>query len=274
MGLLKVPALTDYWRKGRLYSLPFPQSVLSGRKFFSIVHGLHLSSPDEDAKNESKRGTADFYRLGKIKPIYIDIRNACCQNFQPNQHISIDERMVASKALVIFKQYLKNKPVRWGYKLFVLADSQTGYMWDFFVYEGKSAQACKKGLSYDLVMTLVNTSLLGTGYKLFVDNFNTSPVLFQDLLQKNITACGTIRTNGQSYPKTTVNILDTKATRGSIRWIRKDPLLFVQWRDTRDVFMCSTMHTAHGEETVTRRVKDEAGRWTKIDVPIPPAIKD
>lgn len=38
--------------------------------------------------------------------------------------------------------------------------------------------------------------------------------------------------------------------------------------------MCSTMHEAHGDDTVTRRMKDDAGHWVVKDVPITPAIKD
>ena len=137
-----------------------------------------------------------------------------------------------------------------------------------FVYEGKRQR------NSDSVMALIDTRLLGSGYKLFVDNFNTSPTLFLNLLQKRIWACRTIRTNRIGFPKTNINSLVSKCPRGSMRWIRKDSLLFVQWRDKRDVFMCSTLHTAHAEDTVQRRVKGADGQWALKDIPVPPAVKE
>lgn len=43
---------------------------------------------------------------------------------------------------------------------------------------------------------------------------------------------------------------------------------------TRDVTLCSSIHTAHGQEKVERRMKDNEGHWTVKDVPVLPAIKD
>uniref|UniRef100_A0A8D0AC50 PiggyBac transposable element-derived protein domain-containing protein n=1 Tax=Sander lucioperca TaxID=283035 RepID=A0A8D0AC50_SANLU len=262
MGVVKCFSFTDYWRGGHLYSLPFPRRVMTGKKFLRISQSLHLSSSVGDAANEERRGTGAYDRLAKIKPLYEEMRDSCRRNFHPGQEISIDERMVASKARTGLKQYMKNKPVRWGYKLFVLADSRNGYTWDFFVYEGKCQGNSGKGLSYEAVMELIDVQLLGTGYKVFVDNFYTSPILFRDLLLKRIWACGTIRTNRIGFP------------RSSIRWIRNDSLLFVQWRDTRDVFLCSTLHTAHAEDTVQRRVKAADGQWQLKDVSVPPVVQD
>ena len=58
------------------------------------------------------------------------------------------------------KQYMRDKPTKWGHKLFVLADSATGYTWNFFVYTGKSGvdrsnDCTAHGLSYSLVVDLL-----------------------------------------------------------------------------------------------------------------------
>ncbi|XP_022075128.2 piggyBac transposable element-derived protein 4-like [Acanthochromis polyacanthus] len=123
-------------------------------------------------------------------------------------------------------------------------------------------------------MELLKPQLLGTGYKLFVDNFYTSTTLFQDLLKMKVWACGTIRTNRIGFPRTTENSLDSKSPRGSVRWISKDSLLYVQWRDTRDVSLCSTFHPAHTGETVRRQVRSADGQWEVKDITVPPVVKD
>lgn len=37
-----------------------------------------------------------------------------------------------------------------------------------------------------------------------------------------------------------------------MRWLREDGLLFVEWKDTREVLMCSAFYKAYGGETVQR----------------------
>ncbi len=69
------------------------------------------------------------------------------------------------------------------------------------------------GLSYESVMALVDENLLGSGYKLFVGKFYTSPTLFRDLLYKKIWACGPVWANRKGFPKTTVNRLSQNAPR-------------------------------------------------------------
>lgn len=69
MGLVKLPAVTDYWNGSRVYSISFPASVMSCRKFSAISSALHLSDAKVDAENLKKKGTAAYDRLCKLKPL-------------------------------------------------------------------------------------------------------------------------------------------------------------------------------------------------------------
>ena len=84
--------------------------------------------------------------------------------------------MVKSKHRSGMRQFMKDKPTKWGLKLWVLADSDNGYTVDFNVYTGKNAakDISQYGLSYDVVMQLMEP-YLGQGYHIYLDNFYTSP---------------------------------------------------------------------------------------------------
>ena len=90
--------------------------------------------------------------------------------------------MVKSHHRSGIRQYIKDKPTRWGINLWVLADSSNGYTVDFNVYIGKSAgqRISEFGLGYDVVMRTMRP-FLHQGYHLYVDNFYTSFPLFKDL---------------------------------------------------------------------------------------------
>lgn len=272
MGIVKVPEMADYWRRQSLFSLSFPPSVISRSRFEKILRFFHTAPLGADAQNEFARGTPTYDRLGKIKPLYLHIVDACKEHYQPDQNISIDERIIASRARIGLKRCIKNKPTRWGYKLVVLADSQTGYTWNFAVFRGKESNP-GRGLGFESVMSLMDLEKLGTGYHLYIGDFYTSPQLFRDLQNLQLGACGTVRPNHAAFPKETPNDLGRRAPRGSIRWLRDAELLFVKWTDTREVNVCSTLHSGHAAETVQRRVKQH-GEWKSLDVPVPVAVKD
>uniref|UniRef100_A0AAV2KBW4 PiggyBac transposable element-derived protein domain-containing protein n=1 Tax=Knipowitschia caucasica TaxID=637954 RepID=A0AAV2KBW4_KNICA len=254
------------WDMHSSYDLPFPSAAMSRNTFMRMCRSLHLCSMEDDARNQALRGTPHYDRLAKVRPLYELMVTACRDNYHPNINISIGERMVASKARIALKQYVKNKPTKWGYKLFVLADSDTGYTWNCFMYEGK-ASLSGKGLSYDSVMSLLNMDGLGSGYHLYVDDFYTSPHLFRDLFARHIGACGAIKTNRIGFPRTSSNNLSRVDPRGSVRWIRENELLFVKRKGTREQVFCSTLHTMFSGDAAQRP-------RSLLYVPLPAAIKD
>ncbi|CAI5670452.1 unnamed protein product [Oreochromis niloticus] len=272
-GLVSIHHRADYWKREWPYNFHFPQEYMSRNRFEAIMWSLHLSNLKDDEENQKKRNTAQYDRLFKIKPLYDQIVNACKANFQPYENICMDERMVASKARIGVKQYMKAKPTKWGYKLFVLADSASGYTWNFFVYTGKSESSISHGLSYSAVLDLLPFPLLGQGYTLYLDNFYTSSALLQHLHKTRFGCCGTIKKTQSDFPCTEKNDFPKRAERGDMRWIRKDEVLFVKWINAREITMCSTVHRAFSGKTVQRRVK-EAGVWSAKQIPVPDAVLD
>ncbi|XP_067259544.1 piggyBac transposable element-derived protein 4 isoform X2 [Chanodichthys erythropterus] len=273
-GLVKCSLLTEYWRESQYFSPSFPAQVMSYQKFLTIANALHFSNTKEDELNDSKKGTAAYERLGKILPLYQLIREVCKTYFHPFQNITIVERIVAAQPRKPgIKLGIENNSTDRGYKLFALTDCSCGYTWDFFIHEGKSCTSQSEGLSYESVMALVDENMLGSGYKLFVDRFYTSPTLFRDLLGKKVWACGPVLPTRKGFPKNSVNRLLRNAPRGTLRWIRNDELLFVEWKGSQEVQMCSTFHKAYEGDTVQRKVKGDA-HCTLVEVPVPAVVLD
>ena len=48
--------------------------------------------------------------------------------YSTQENVSIDEAMIPFKGRLRFKQYMKDKPTKWGIKVFVLADATNGYV--------------------------------------------------------------------------------------------------------------------------------------------------
>ncbi|XP_067023829.1 hemicentin-2-like [Acropora muricata] len=57
--------------------------------------------------------------------------------YRLDREVSIDETIVPTKGAFSFIEYIENKPIRWGIKLWVLCEAKTGYVFNFQVYLGK-----------------------------------------------------------------------------------------------------------------------------------------
>ena len=74
-----------------------------------------------------------------------------------NESISVDEAMIPFKGRLSFKQYMRDKPVKHGIKVFVLADGKCGYIKRIQIYTGKDSTLSQNelGLSTKVVLDLV-----------------------------------------------------------------------------------------------------------------------
>ena len=103
-----------------------------------------------------------------------------------------------------FKQYMPNKPAKYGLKLFIICDAKTSYCWDAIFYTGKSSEKRATNLGQSIVLELTRP-LRGTGRNITCDNWFTSFALAEDLLLHNLTMVGTIKKNKKEIPKQWIN---------------------------------------------------------------------
>ena len=186
-------------------------------------------------------------------------KSRCKDLYQSRRNVAVDERMVKSRHRSGIRQFNKDKPTRWGIKLWVLADSSNGYTIDV---NGEVAgqDVSANGLGYDVAMKLMNP-YFHQGYHLYVDNFYTSVTLVKDLFAMGAGATGTIRENRRDFPE---NLKDSKVwakgkDRGSVGWGRDPPCLALQWLDNKVVSMLTTIDNANVKKWATCKINTARG---------------
>ena len=105
-----------------------------------------------------------------------------------HEHVSIDEGTLKWKGRLLFRVYNPQKPIKYRIKTYVLADSLTGYCYQFIIYKGVARTIS------DIVLILME-DILEMNYKLYMDNFYNSVQLFEVLLEKKVYTTGTLRKN-------------------------------------------------------------------------------
>ena len=137
-GLVKVSGdVAKYWSTKSIYHGLWARKILSRNRYQALSAFLHVVDP---------ANATPGYKLRKVEEFLAAFKERCKVLYQPMQKLAVDERMVKSKHRSGIRQYMKDKPTKWGLKLWVLADSDNGYTIDFNVYIGLQMRA--------LVMTL------------------------------------------------------------------------------------------------------------------------
>ena len=132
---------------------------------------LHVVDPSTEDPQKKVRQVESFID---------DFKKLCKELYVPQKYVAIDERIIKSRHRSGFRQFIKDKPTKWGIKLWVLVDSSNGYTLDFNIYIGRAAgqTTAEHWLGYGVVTHLM-APYFGKGYHLFVNNFYTTPTLFK-----------------------------------------------------------------------------------------------
>jgi hypothetical protein len=134
--------------------------------------------------------------------------NMLAETFQrcskPSNEFTIDEDVYTFKRRSILKQYLPNKPNKWGFRAWKLCDN-SNYCFGFDVYQGKkdARQSTNDPTIGDKVVYNLITPIRANPkpLHLFMDNFYTSLRMMESLKKDAIHVTGTLRKNRVGMPK-------------------------------------------------------------------------
>ena len=167
MGIKRLPSYRDYWSSNSQFNDAYISSSMPVKRYSFLLINLHLN----DQTKEPEGGDANFDKLYKIRPFIEKISQTYLHYYDPTREQSIDERMVKFKGRSTMKQYMPQKPIKRGYKVWVRSDMNS-FLCKFQIYTGKIANVAEKNLAEtvikDLSQTLKNKNDQFNFYQIFM----------------------------------------------------------------------------------------------------------
>lgn len=271
MGIVEMPAYLDYWSHKFKYAKV--AEIMPLKRYQQIRRYLHFANNNMD----------DGDRYYKVRPLLEKIRLNCLKYQGMDSRFSIDEMMIAYKGSKAGKrkQYMKDKPNKWGFKNYVRA-GVSGIIYDFIMYGGEdtfryhtfSEEEESLGFGAQIVLALCQ-SIIQKPAIIYCDNFFTSPELFFILRQNyGIFALGTIRNNRLRGAE---KILPTekdmkKKERGAFAEVacNDNRLAVVRWNDNKAVTFLSSFVASAPVEKIMRYSKYAK---KKVEVQCPQIVR-
>ena len=136
MGYHKLPSYKNYWLKDPNFNVPIVSKAMPRNLFSKILNNIHLADNEKIPSKKSK----SYSKTYKIDNFMQILQYNFQKNYILGEYISIDESMIKFKGRSSLKQYLPKKPIKRGFKVWTLADSKNGYIYDFEIYKGKDTE--------------------------------------------------------------------------------------------------------------------------------------
>lgn len=267
MGIHILPRLHCYWSSDPSLSVPNINKVMTAKRFKKITEMLHCN----DNSMNTNKSDVNHDKLFKIRPLLIKINNNCQESYNHSNYLSIDESMIPFKGRSSLKQYMPQKPVKRGYKVWCLSDSETGYVIKFDVYTGKKKEGSESkqfGLGESVILNLTK-NLQRKPVLVAFDNFFTTFKIVKLLKRKNIYSCGTVRGNRKGLPEILKPKSKLHMKKGEHKFATRNVVAAVKWMDSREVSVLSSLYSPKDISIVQRKNKN----GKKEDIPCPKVNK-
>ena len=188
-GVTTVPKRRDYWSTNDIKNNHAISSAISRNRFEQIFSNLHFVPKDSLSSDD---------KFQKVR-LLLSKLNRRFEEFGPIANsFSVDETIVPYYGRHGAKQFIKGKPLRFGFKLWTLANSK-GYAYHIQPYPGLAEKeegfSASSSVVYFFAKRLADL-FPGAELSITFGNYFTSIDLLTSLKKSlNITACGTVRVN-------------------------------------------------------------------------------
>ncbi|CAH2101204.1 unnamed protein product [Euphydryas editha] len=274
MSVYHYPSIRSYWGRYGFTPIKYTMPV---NKFEKIRRVIHFNDNDKHLPITHQ----EHDKLQKLGPL-IDHLNTKFSNVAIDQRLSIDEQMCSTKIGHFLKQYMPNKPHKWGFKLFMLC-SLSGYVYKFIIYAGKERDDRLPnepdiGVTGQIVIKLLRVVPRHQNYIVYFDNYYTSLPLLHYLAKEGIHSLGTIQRNrlGKSCKlPTKQEVMKNSVPRGAfhenVTSVDDVEITAVSWKDNKQVILAST-HV--GAEPVSQIERFDKKGKKKILIACPKLVKE
>ena len=259
-GYHHIPRQEHMWSTDDDLGISVVKESLSRSDFRKIKYNLHLNDNDLAANATDK--------LFKVRPL-ITFANSASKKIElkENDKLSIDESMIAYYGRNTMKQFIRSKPIRFGYKAWCICSSD-GFLQNFDIYQGQEKEKKKIPLGFRVIdARLSEAEVYGkTDVEVYFDNFFTSFDALAFLKEKGISATGTVRSNRtKNCP---ISDSDLKA-KGDFEYRKASGVLTVCWKDNAIVRLMSNFDSVYPLSSALRYRKEEK---KKMKFPMPGLI--
>lgn len=229
-------------------------------RFKEICSNLHFVG------NHKNPNTAD--KMWKLRPLTDRLKSNMIKNFHPVRDLSYDESMVGYFGKHSCKQFIKGKPLRFGYKVWSLCTS-SGYLINFEVYQGQNPRSNKKyedcfGKCAAPLINMIDefpNEIKALPYHFYFDNLFTNFPLLEYLKTRGYLGTGTIRENRlpKNCPINKKKDVKKNEKRGFCDYTtaKESAIHVTQWLDNSVVLLASTSSSAIPLNKTVRYSREE-----------------
>ena len=272
MSVVDLPNMKMYWSEDKLFGNFGIAEVMTGARFDKLSQYFHVNDRTGYDRQDPHRD-----KLQLVRNVLDAVSENCFSSYTAHKENSVDEAMIKFRGTLAFRQYLPAKPVKYGIKVWVRADSTNGYACEFQVYVGRPhGVRTEVGLGKRVVLDLTRR-LAGTRSHIYFDNYFTSVQLLEELSARNLYRCGTVKSIAVGLPD---EMRVTRAKRGHPKlkpgeskvW-QKGNLLAIMWQENKSRKPVRLLSTATDPVTPLTTVKRKQKDGTSKDISCPQLIK-